>query len=188
MTLADAQQRFNDRLVELPILFPSGSPWVFLCASALVEYLAKLVDGADNGGRGYKNFVRNWLSAVRPSYLTFRYLAGQCDLPEQMYHVLRCGVVHNLSLIPTPRARNDGGRDRSIALCHRAEAQQRSLTHLGNYNTPQIADAAIFVAEDFVEDLGQVVARVFASATPGSTLEANMTSWLNQYPLLRGGF
>src|SRR5262245_13667263 len=95
MNLPDAHQRFNDRLAELPALYPSGSPWVFLCAAALVEYLAKLVDGTDNGGRGYKCFVRNWLSSIRPAYLSFRYSAGQCDLPEQMYHVLRCGIVHN---------------------------------------------------------------------------------------------
>src|SRR5262245_59449399 len=182
MTLPDAQLRFKDRLAELPTLYPSSSPWVFLCASALVEYLAKLVDGSDNGGRGYKNFVRNWLSGSNPAYLSFRFLAGQCDLPEQMYHVLRCGIVHNLSFIPTPAARKEGGRDRSIVLCHRVEAQQKGLAHLSNYTTPDVPDAALFVAEDFIENLGEVTDRVFTAATSGSTLETNMKNWLNQYP------
>ena len=188
MTLSDAHQRFKDRLAELPALYPSGSPWVFLCAAALVEYLAKLVDGSDTGGLGYKNFVRNWLALIRPAYATFSYRSGQSDLPEQMYHVLRCGVVHNLSLIPAPAARAKGGRDRSIVLCHRPEAQQGHLFHLSNYATAEIADAAIFVAEDFVDDIDHVVERVFSAAVPGSTLEINMNRWLNEYPLLRGGY
>jgi hypothetical protein len=175
-------------LKELPDLYQSSSPWVFLCAAALVEYLAKLVEGKDKGAQGYKDFVRNWLAQVHPAYASFKYLCGESDLPEQMYHVLRCGIVHSLSFIPDTVARKKGGRDRSIVLCHRPESLDRSMPHLANYSTSQIPDAAVFVAEDFVDDIAQVVERVFAKATPGSTLEANMMTWLSSYPLLSGGY
>jgi hypothetical protein len=173
MTLSDAHRRFTERLK---------------CSAAFLEYLAKLSDGADTGGPGYKNFVTTWLARVRPAYASFRYRGGQADLPDQMYHVLRCGIVHSLSAIPDARARAKGGRDRSIILCHRAESQQRTMPHLSNYSTPQIPDAAVFVAEDFVDDISSVVEIMFTEAVPGSALERCMDTWLGQYPLLSGGY
>ncbi len=165
-----------------------GAPWVFLSASAFLEYLAKLVEGQDKGRDGYKNFVRNWMNQVRPLYRDFVYKSGEQDLDVQMYHVLRCGIVHNFSLIPDTRARAKGGRDRSIVLCHAEERDKNNWTHLMQYQTSQITDAALFVAEDFVDDIGKVTDMIFTQAATDQKVRDNIEKWLHQYPPITGGF
>lgn len=122
MTLDEAHQFLRGRLEEMRPWLPSQGAWVFVCAASFLEYLAKIVDGRDRGARGYKAFIRDWLTRIRLAYRTFRSRSGETDLPTQMYHVLRCGMVHSFSLIPDDRARIKGGRDRSIVLCHRPES------------------------------------------------------------------
>ena len=145
-----------------------------------------------NSGAGfvreiYKDFVVNWLTRVRPAYGSFKYKSGQSDLPIQMYHVLRCGIVHTLSLIPDTRGQSHGGRDRSIVLAHRTGAGAAGLKHLDAYSSTNTPDAALFVAEDLVDDIEAVVSLIFSQAVPGSPLEARMHSWLAAHPLISAG-
>src|SRR6266571_6800773 len=112
---------FRDRVDELRALANRGDPWVFLCASAFIEYLAKIVQG--HGSGDYKQFLKNCFFKVCPKYASFRYDSGKSDLAEQMYHVLRCGIVHSFSLIADSKAKKSGGRDRSILLAHRRSGE-----------------------------------------------------------------
>jgi hypothetical protein len=96
MTLAKAEKFFTAMIPDLSKMCSDGSPWVFLCGSAVIEYLSKLAYGA--GGRA--NFIK-FIKAYMPiPYHEFRYASKSSDLPEQMYYVLRCGIVHSFSLIP----------------------------------------------------------------------------------------
>jgi len=178
MDLAAGREKLSHRIAELRDCCTSKSPWVFLGAAAYVEYLAKLA------GLSYKDFVSLRLALIRPEYAAFAYRSGKTDLPTQMYHVLRCGIVHSLSLIPDQRARNEGGRDRSIVLCHR----QSDAVHLSSVSSTLVPDAALFVAEDFVDDLARATEQLFEDAVHDAALERRISEHLRQHPLISGGF
>ncbi len=183
----DPSNYFSVRVSELRRACVDGTPWVFLCASAFLEYLSKLVNGEDKKGPGYKKFIKDYLSRVRPLYSSFAFKNGNRDLAIQMYHVLRCGIVHSFSLKPDNIARNAGGRDRSIVLCHAKERDEHNWTHLMQYPKATL-DAALFVAEDFVDDIGRVTDLIFAEAADKPTLQDNIDRWLGNHPPIAGGF
>lgn len=180
--------KFRELVAELKKISTIGGPLVFVCTSAFIEYLAKLAAGQDKKGQGYKDFITTWMSQVRPEYRNFKYLNGKTDLPVQMYHVLRCGIVHSFSLIPDEIAVRHDGRDRSIVLLHRKESLERGIPHLSNYPPDKIPDAAAFVAEDFIDDIEAVVGLLFKEAESNSTLKTNMETWLTKHPLISGDF
>lgn len=210
MDLQTAHSKFRERITDIKRFCSTGSPLVFVLASAYLDYLAKLSPGKDDHAKGYKDFITDWLSKVRPGYVSFRFRCGKADLPVQMYHVLRCGILHSFSLIPDEMARERGGRDRSIVLFHRKESQERDFSHLSNYADSKAAafsstvitsgsfshlsnptdsetpDAAVFVAEDFVEDIEKVMEMLFAEAENNPELKASMETWLQQHPLITG--
>lgn len=188
MDLDQAEKYFTDRVKELRQSCGDRTPWVFLSASAMLEYLAKIVNGADRKAEGYKAFIRDYLSAVRTGYKDFIYKSGDRDLPTQMYHVLRCGIVHSFSLIPDSTALARGGRDRSIVLCHKLESDAKGWSHLMPYSSAKVSDAALFVAEEFVDDIALVVGLIFQKATEDSALKQNIESWLKKHPPIAGGF
>jgi hypothetical protein len=148
----------------------------------VIEYLSKLVNGAPVGGSGYKDFIKDYMAVVRPEYTSFTYASGDQDLPTQMYHILRCGIVHSYSFIPDPQAISHGGHDRSIVLSHRAEG----LGHLSNYSSPDALDAANMVAEDFVGDIEATIGLIFSKAKGDHKLKTRIETWLTSYPPIRG--
>ena len=178
---------FRDRVLELRSLAERGDPWVFLCGASFIEYLAKMTSGKSTGANDYKDFLRNRFFRVCTAYASFKYSCGKCDLAEQMYHVLRCGIVHSFSVFADPQAKGYGGRDRSIILAHRNTASGR--THLDNWvdrrSNPRL-DAAVFVAEDFIDDIAKVTDSLFVEArkrTPaGVQLRKNIQMWVSRCP------
>lgn len=178
-----ARDYFLDRCNEL--LAVTGTPWIFAGAACLIEYMSKLVNSGRAGQQAYVQFIRDNM----PNYRDFRYLHSNPvrrrsvtrdhtnqDLPEQMYYVLRCGLLHRFSVIPDPEALSNGGRDRSIVMIHRAEATQ---VHLSNYQDPPlIRDASYFVAEDFIDDIEQTIRRIFLDTTN----HPNIIACLNREP------
>lgn len=73
------------------------------------------------------------------------------DLDKQMYHTLRCGIVHNFSLFPDANGLRTGAQIRSIALTYKESNDGNHLSnHMGIKNN---SDAALFVAEDFINDI-----------------------------------
>jgi len=191
MDLNTTESYFKKRVNELRRACKDTTPWVFLSAATFLEYLTKLVYGKDRKGKKYKRFIKDYLGKIQPLYKDFIYKDGNRDLPLQIYHVLRCGIVHSFSLIPDDRARTAGGRGRSIALCHKKEAKKKKLAHLGSYQSQKktgVKDAALFVAEDFVDDLGKVTDLIFKRAKENKTLRNNMRRWINAHPPVTGGF
>ena len=162
-----------------------GSPWIYSCAATLIDQLAKLADGSDQKAAGYKNFVRDYLSRVDPRYLTFTYASGDTDLPEQMYHILRCGIVHAFSLVADPQSAAKGGRDRSIVLTHRYSAGNKS--HLSSYSGPMATDSCLLIAEDFLNDLRKVIELLFDEACNNQAIETNILTWMTHQPPIAAG-
>lgn len=195
VTLQDVQVRFDQWFRELWPICAKEDPWIFLCLSALVDYLSRLATGVQYDAKGkeetpgrdeYINFVKCYFP---PAYATFGYQSGVGDLPEQMYHVLRCGIVHSFCLIPDPASRRKGGRDRSIVLMHSREANSRGCRHLDQYVGPKgNLDAALFVAEDFYEDVKTAAYALLDKAANDPVAETNILAWFAKYPPIRGDF
>jgi hypothetical protein len=176
---------FNARVAELRSLATRGDPWVFLCASSFLEYLAKMESGKSTGAQGYKDFLRDYLFKVCPEYGKFRYRSGKADLADQMYHLLRCGIVHSFSVIADQAAKVRGGRDRSILLAHRSSGRTHLSNYVNNRRRPKL-DSAVFIAEDFVEDIAKLTTYIFAESrkktTSGTRLRTNIRKWVKDYP------
>lgn len=151
--------------------------------AAFVEYLSKLVYGQDNGALGFKNFVIDYLAKINPLYQNFKYKNGESDLNKQMYHILRCGIVHSFSLVPDKKSIKEGGRLRSIVLAHKKSGQ----SHLSAYSSCDAHDAAIFISEDFACDIELVVDHIFGEAKTCPALRRNIETWLSTQPPITGG-
>lgn len=187
VTLADLdyyKAYFLDRCGEL--LHLAGTVWPFVGAACIIDYLTKLVNHGESTRTTYIQFIKDYM----PRYRDFEYVNShdlmknwtssgktKSDLPEQMYVVLRCGLVHQFSMIPDQQGLSNGGRDRSIVMIHRAEADQ---PHLSNYSNAAagIPDACHFVVEDFIEDLMATVRAIFHN----STNHASIIACLNAQP------
>lgn len=180
-----------NRVAELKSLSERGDPWFFLCASSYIEYLAKLVKGRATTASDYKTFLKDYFFEVCPSYTTFTYMSGEQDLDVQMYHVLRCGLVHSFSFIADNIAQNYGGRHRSIVLAHRREGKTHLDSYVNNRTNPRI-DACIFVAEDFAEDVENATKFIFQQSRKreqsGRDLLANIKRWFEAHPPISGKF
>lgn len=186
LTLTKTETYFKNRVGELRSLAQRGDPWVFLCTASFLEYLAKIELGKTTSSTDYKNFLRNTFFKVCPAYAGFRYRSGNRDLAEQMYHVLRCGIVHSFSLFADPSAKaKHGGRDRSILLAHRSSGQRHLANYVNRRTKPKV-DAAVFIAEDFVDDVGRVTEFLFAQArkrsNAGARLRNNIQTWVKTHP------
>ena len=176
---------FDSRIKELRELANRGDPWIFLCTSSFIEYLARMTYGKETLATDYKNFLTNYFFIGCPEYGHFRYASGTQDLADQMYHVLRCGIAHSFSLIADAKAKIRSGRDRSILLDHRRSGKRHLRNYVNNHTRPKI-DAAVFVAEDFVEDIDKVMQYIFSEARKrrpsGKQLNNNMKLWITKYP------
>lgn len=157
----------------------------FLCVAALIDYLSRLAYGKPEGSQDwqrYTNFIREFFPA---KYRDFQYKNGKGDLPEQMYYVLRNGMVHSFTLVPIGK-----GRINSIVLCHRREAKQDGYFHLENCKDKQggFDDAALFVMEDFLEDTKTAANKLINDARNRLSFRQNILDWYTKNPPITGGF
>lgn len=174
MTLDEAKAEFLkllDSLESMPV-----NPWPFLCASAFIDYLTRMVNGGQAGGNEYKKFVSTYLARVNPLYVSFTYSSGDQDLPIQLYHILRCGIVHSFSFFPDSTAVKYGGRQRSVLITH----DTSDGPHLSNYRDKG-EDAALLVLHDFVSDLREVTEQIFVDAGADVQLRKNVEQYLRQH-------
>lgn len=163
-----AEQYFIDRGNEL--LAVAGTPWAFAGGTCLIEYIAKMINGGTADQFAFIDFIRNHM----PQYGHFLYKTSNSrrqrtgfdtttqDLPEQIYYILRCGLLHRFSLIPTATEISNGGRPRSVVMSHHPGATQGHLSHYSNGS--DVVDAAFLVSQDFIADIQQAVRNVFSDA------------------------
>jgi len=180
-TLNDVEKYFLDRINELENQCREHTTWVFLCAAAMINYLVNLVNGRETNRNDYKDFIINYMPE---KYGDFEYLGGSKDLDSQMYHTLRCGMVHCFSLFPDSRGIGQGARVRSIALSHK---ENKDGNHLDNYKGGNNnLDSALFIAENFIDDIKYAVKKIFSNAKNDTNLEQKVISWINKYPPIMG--
>lgn len=231
MTIAKGQTYFIERAKELEWMCEHGTPWVFLCASALLDLLASMVTDKcqrstekfchydrekeclsrdkkegnkgkkpaekkrekEGGSCRYENFIIEYMPTKYGDF-SYKDTNGTAKtLPQQMWSILRCGIIHSFSLTPGKMSEpNTSECDiqtdelRNIVLCHRKEAKTKGWWHLCAYSIAD-EDAALFVAEDFVEDLRNVISHVFAKAERDQELKENIENWLRKKPPIAGG-
>lgn len=177
-SLESIHNYYKERIGEVKRYSAIGDVWVFLMCSVFIEYLVKLVSDKEVTDKDdYKDFIRNYLSLINPLYRDFKYANGKRDLPDQMYHVLRCGIVHGFSLIADKTARKKGGRDRSILIGHKSGGG----THLDPINRKGF-DSVFFCAEDFANDIEKVIDLVFQMAKENNILRDQIINWVKIYP------
>jgi hypothetical protein len=175
--LPTIHQYFNDRLTELSDLAKRGDPWVFLCASAFIDYLCRLVNGKNCKRKCYITFIEDYLGQIDPRYKKFIYASGDQDLPYQMYYILRCGMVHSFSFVPEKTDKTIG-RERSILIAHNLNGD----IHFHHHNVDGY-DAVVFTAESFVEDLDKLVQYIFTEkALEDEVVASKIVSWWNKHP------
>lgn len=169
---------YKQRVVELKHLAILGDPWVFLCSSAFIDYLARLVSNNAINGEDYEKFIKDYLIEIDSRYVNFQFQSGMQDLPKQMYLILRCGIIHNFSLNPDETGIKKGGRNTSILVGHNSNGCTHLSKYLDNSN-----DSIIFTAESFVEDLDKLLDLIFLEkAKSDSTIATNIFQWVTRYP------
>ena len=97
------------------------------------------------------------------------------SLATQIYCIMRSSMVHNLSLLAGDSELRSGGVDNSIYMVDRKTAVEQGLSHLQNYQN----DSAVFVGEDFLDDISKAIDKVFAAAEADEALKANIAKHLN---------
>lgn len=174
MIFAEAHNKFQQIAFNLSRLAGDTNhtnPFVFICATSVLEYLARIVYNKEAQGPDFVEFVNNYLARVNITYKTFQYVTHSDVLAEQMWYILRNGIVHSYSLVPS--ANYPKGRSGSVVLSHRINGP----AHLSQY-TQKGYDACNFVAEDFAEDINKLVEIIFAD----TTLITNVEDWTQRHP------
>ncbi|MDX1904379.1 MAG: hypothetical protein SFU27_09505 [Thermonemataceae bacterium] len=182
MTLAEIESYFIGRCDEIISLSQRGDPWVFLCTSAMIDYLTNMVTGHSTRLK-YIKFIEDYFSQVNFQYKDFQYKNGSKDLPTQMYVILRCGIVHSFSFVPNQQGLTNGGRTRSILLAH----EKNGHSHFEIY-TKNGMDSVVFTAEQFSKDLKSVVRLLFQTTCSNQQIENKIISYVTIHPPILGQF
>lgn len=195
------KEYFTDRANELVGLSSRDAVWPFICCSTFVEYIAKMsVDStsvrqkmvrgvskpADDGV--YVTFINQYFPA---KYKNFQYsnqmrmnepwVGGSTNarsdkcLPYKMYKVLRCGLVHAFSLVDSDSPMTP---PRSIFIEHKDESPSRHLDHKKDASH----DAALFISEDFAQDILKVTNKLFNKAKNDIVLKKRIVEYYHDYP------
>jgi len=165
----------------LSTIVEDKSPWIFLCLSTIVDYLSLATyTKTDKQYVRYPKFIEHYFPTT---YKEFEYQSGKRDLPQQMYYILRCGLVHSFSLVPDyPATEKRVGRKRSTVLNHRSNAEGQR--HLSRCSLPEAEapDAARFVAEDFLHDTKEATTMLLGAAKNNRDLEKNILKQFTMHP------
>jgi hypothetical protein len=179
MNLHHAKACLVGHIAALKTMCLDGTPWVFLCAAVVIECLSKLAAGKDLKAAGFKSFIRDYMPV---GYRNFKYQSGKTDLPDQLYYVLRCGIVHNFSMVPGTTEVKNGARIRSVVMSH-------DEVHLSRYTGASAPDACCLRADGFVADIETATNKLFSDAEDGSStgdqLAENIEEWLHQRPPIK---
>jgi hypothetical protein len=113
-TYNDVQSYCEARIKEIRNILQDGTPMGFLCVASFVDFLSKLAKGEDKKKTGYKDLIKYYFPK---GYTSFIYKSGESDLPDQFYHVFRCGILHSFSLFPD-KPNRAGTTARTIVISH----------------------------------------------------------------------
>lgn len=149
---------WRDRASELKSI--NHKIWGFVGAAAMIDFGAKLLHDGKSEGKDYKSFVRDNLD---DKYKKFAYKDGKQDLDVQMWHILRCGILHAFTLSADERGDKAGARDGSIVIASLDDKCEPK--HNVTPWTEDGKDACLLVLEPFVDDIWKAVETIFDSGT-----------------------
>jgi hypothetical protein len=179
MTLDEGRKHFTDMLENLEKM--DASPWPFLCASAMLEYLSKLSISAQSNAQQYIRFIEDYMPHT---YKDYQFQCEARDLPYQMYYVLRCGLVHSFSLVPDTSFKSAStGRKGSIVIFHKGkQLKQFSYAHLTQFPNTTNSDAVLFLFDEFLADIKSAMEQVFTRAKEDVALSQRIEKFLKDNP------
>jgi hypothetical protein len=175
MTHEQVKHYCLNRLTEIREIMKLRNPWGFVCAAAFIDLLSKINKGTDEKRAGYKDFIIEWLP---DTYKTFQYANGENDLPYQLYHIFRCGILHSFSFSPTMTDKD--ARKQSVIIAHECQKDSGDYyKNLENYNKNGM-DAAIIIAENLCDDLNYAIDNMFKD----KNVQRNSEKWVKNSPLI----
>jgi hypothetical protein len=158
---AHYHQYFQDRVSELTSI--NHSIWGFVGAAALLEYVTQLLHSGDSSPQKYKDFFAS--KYINPKYNAFIYQNGKQDLPVQIYHTYRCGLLHGFSLTPDSKGIARGARAKSIVFNSLKDTPELVASENCKAYKEYGFDACRLILEPFVQDIGVAIDKIFADAT-----------------------
>lgn len=158
---------FRDRVKELTTI--NHSIWGFVGAAALLEYVTQLVHGGDSSSDKYKDFFKS--KYMNPKYTAFVYASGKQDLPVQIYHTYRCGLLHGFSLVADSKGKKKGAIDGSIVFNSLKDTPGLTSSYNCTSYTAYGLDACRLVLEPLVLDVGTAIDKIFADPTLDKSIE-----------------
>lgn len=167
VTLKGILSYLKSRSNELVDLAARGDPWFFGGACTLLEVCASLRYGRAAGKKDFKDFCRDYLFPVRSEYAAATYPSTGLVLEDQLYHILRCGVVHAFSMSPDPHSSSAAFRPtpRSIMLAH----SQPGLNHLARVEIVRGPESYVLIAQEFAIDVSRMIDGLFTAANKRTT-------------------
>lgn len=195
--LSHVEKYLNDRLDELADLANRGDPWVFGACSTYIEMLAFRVyysriitrNGPTRNqatGADYIELCNGYLYPRRKNSV-IRYSNGdEVKFTDQLYYILRCGVVHTFSMNPTPRNPNTA-KPYSIILGHAQNFKSTKTKHLQKIKIDQASgsaseEAVLIFAEDFVDDLKKCTKKIIQKAKKDCNLRNGILRSFETHP------
>lgn len=177
MNHTQIKQYCANRLIEIRAQVTNGTntAFDFVILSAYIDFLSKLAAGRDNLGAGYKKFIKKYFP---PKYNNFIFVSNHQDLPEQLYHVLRCGIIHCFSMYPKYENRGKK-KERTIVISHDGKSSIKKYGHLDNF-TENGLDAAIIIASNFCDDIDFATQKMFQD----SAVLTRAERWVKKQPPL----
>lgn len=172
--LDDLERYFQWHFDQLKGVCEVESPWIFVCLSVFIEYLANMT------GQGYAEFIAK---RYPTKYRDFKYKDGKADLPKQICKILRNGLVHRLSLTPKKDDQDSGARQRSVHLDHRKSGTQHLEPYGGDRSD---IDAPTLIAEDFLEDTKNVALGLIRTARDKPRLAQQIITFITESPPIAG--
>lgn len=160
----------------------AGTACRFIVPCCFLDYLTKLYNGKSTKSEHYIHFIESNLKKVNSKYKDFKYKNGEMDLPEQIYYIMRCGLVHSFSLSPEKKYEGkNSGRKQSIVL---ADETDKELNHLDSFSNDKIKDACVFKLDVFIDDLEKVLDKMFKSAESKPDIQKNILKWAKACPFI----
>lgn len=158
---------FKDRVGELATI--NHSIWGFVGAAGLLEYITQLVNNGDSSAQKYKDFFQS--KYMNPKYNAFVYQNGKQDLPVQIYHTYRCGLLHGFSLVADEQGRKKGARDGSIVFNSLKDSPALTAANNCTAYTAHGFDACRLILEPLVLDIGNAIDKIFNDSALDKSIE-----------------
>jgi hypothetical protein len=165
------QDYFKDRVGELKTI--NHKIWGFVGAASLLEYVTQLINNGQSSAILYKQLFAS--PYMDPKYASFTYLTDVQDLPVQMYHIYRCGLLHSFSLLADSIGRRQGARDRSIVFNSLVDTPSLKATDHCTPYTQNGLDACRLILEPLLDDIGIAIDNIFADTSMDQSIQQSAT-------------